>query len=142
MNKTFKIRTIALAVTAALVLPSAALAASAQEGYGGPNNVVTPIPPAPAAAPTPTPAPTPAPKPAPKPAPTGGTAPAATPVSAPAPETAGVNVVSDTAAADTPEDSGSLPFTGADLGVLAIAGMMMLALGFGLRRLTHRTSQL
>jgi outer membrane biosynthesis protein TonB len=146
MNKTLKIRTIALAVTAALVLPSAALAASGQDGYAGPNNVVTPIPPAPAPpapAPTAAPAPTPAPKPAPKPAPTSDTAPASAPVSTPAPETAGVNVVSDTAAADTAEDSGgSLPFTGADLGVLAIAGAMMLALGFGLRRLTHRTSQI
>jgi len=110
MNKTLKIRTIALAVTAALVLPSAALAASGQEGYGGPNNVVAGIqeenqkPPTPPAAPT----------------------------------TAGVNVVSAPAA----ESGGSLPFTGADLGVLAVAGAMMLALGFGLRRLTHRPSQL
>jgi hypothetical protein len=127
MNKTLKIRTIALAVTAALVLPSAALAASAQEGYGGPNNVVTGVPPAPTS----------------KPAPTSGNAPASAPVETPAPETAGVNVVSDTAAADTADDNGgSLPFTGADLGVLAVAGAMMLALGFGLRRLTHRPSQL
>lgn len=36
------------------------------------------------------------------------------------------------------DDGGSLPFTGADLGVLAAAGGMLLALGFGLRRLTHR----
>ena len=36
---------------------------------------------------------------------------------------------------------GSLPFTGADLGVLAIAGSVLLALGFGLRRLTHHPSQ-
>ena len=35
----------------------------------------------------------------------------------------------------------SLPFTGGDLGVLAGAGGMLLALGFGLRRLTHRPSQ-
>jgi hypothetical protein len=33
---------------------------------------------------------------------------------------------------------GGLPFTGADLGVLAAAGGMLLGLGFGLRRLTHR----
>jgi hypothetical protein len=36
------------------------------------------------------------------------------------------------------DEGGSLPFTGADLGVLAAAGAMLLALGFGLRRLTHR----
>lgn len=36
------------------------------------------------------------------------------------------------------DNGGSLPFTGADLGVLAAAGGMLLALGFGLRRLTHR----
>ena len=35
-------------------------------------------------------------------------------------------------------DRGDLPFTGADLGVLGAAGGILLALGFGLRRLTHR----
>ena len=39
-------------------------------------------------------------------------------------------------------DDGSLPFTGADLGVLGAAGGMLLALGFGLRRLTNRPSQI
>ena len=34
--------------------------------------------------------------------------------------------------------SGSLPFTGADLGVLAAAGGVLAGLGFGLLRLTHR----
>jgi hypothetical protein len=38
-------------------------------------------------------------------------------------------------------DDGSLPFTGADLGVLGAAGGMLLALGFGLRWLTNRPSQ-
>ena len=38
-------------------------------------------------------------------------------------------------------NEGSLPFTGADLGVLAVAGGVVLALGFGLRRLTHHPSQ-
>lgn len=41
----------------------------------------------------------------------------------------------------TQADSGSLPFTGADLGVVAAAGGLLLGLGFGLRRLTHRPSQ-
>jgi hypothetical protein len=35
----------------------------------------------------------------------------------------------------------SLPFTGTDLGVLVSAGGILLALGFGLRRLTHRPFQ-
>jgi hypothetical protein len=35
----------------------------------------------------------------------------------------------------------SLPFTGSDLGVLAAAGGLLLGLGFGLRRLTHRPAQ-
>lgn len=34
----------------------------------------------------------------------------------------------------------TLPFTGADLGILVAAGAMLLALGFGLRRLTYRPS--
>jgi opacity protein-like surface antigen len=37
--------------------------------------------------------------------------------------------------------SGSLPFTGADLGILAAAGGLLVGLGFGLRRLTHRPTQ-
>jgi hypothetical protein len=40
----------------------------------------------------------------------------------------------------TTDTGGSLPFTGADLGVLAAAGGILLSLGFGLRRLTHRPS--
>jgi len=36
---------------------------------------------------------------------------------------------------------GSLPFTGADLGVLALAGGMLVLMGFGLRRMTHRPSE-
>jgi hypothetical protein len=36
------------------------------------------------------------------------------------------------------DEGGSLPFTGADLGVLGAAGGILLVLGFGLRRLTHR----
>ena len=38
-------------------------------------------------------------------------------------------------------DRGDLPFTGADLGVLAAAGGLLLALGLGLRRLTHHPTQ-
>jgi hypothetical protein len=40
----------------------------------------------------------------------------------------------------TADEGGSLPFTGADLGVLAAAGGILLSLGYGLRRLTHRPS--
>jgi hypothetical protein len=40
----------------------------------------------------------------------------------------------------TTDTGGSLPFTGADLGVLAAAGGILLSLGYGLRRLTHRPS--
>jgi hypothetical protein len=36
---------------------------------------------------------------------------------------------------------GKLPFTGADLGVLAAAGGLLAGLGFGLRRLTHRPAE-
>jgi hypothetical protein len=43
--------------------------------------------------------------------------------------------------APTQAEGGSLPFTGADLGVVGAAGGLLLALGFGLRRLTHRPFQ-
>ena len=38
----------------------------------------------------------------------------------------------------TADEGASLPFTGADLGVLAAAGGLLLGLGLGLRKLTHR----
>ena len=41
----------------------------------------------------------------------------------------------------TQSQGGNLPFTGADLGVLAAAGGLLVGFGFGLRRLTHRPSQ-
>jgi hypothetical protein len=37
--------------------------------------------------------------------------------------------------------SGSLPFTGAELGVLAATGSALVLLGFGLRRVTRRPSE-
>jgi hypothetical protein len=39
--KTLQIKIVALAVLAVLALPTAALGASSDEGYGGPNNVVS-----------------------------------------------------------------------------------------------------
>jgi hypothetical protein len=39
------------------------------------------------------------------------------------------------------DEGASLPFTGADLGVLATAGGLLVLLGFGLHRLTHRPSE-
>jgi len=36
------------------------------------------------------------------------------------------------------DDGGSLPFTGLDIGLLAVAGAGLLALGLGMRRLTRR----
>jgi hypothetical protein len=44
--------------------------------------------------------------------------------------------VAGTTVSDDGEDS--LPFTGAELGVLAGAGALLVLLGFGLRRLSHR----
>ena len=44
-------------------------------------------------------------------------------------------------ASPTRTQGGSLPFTGADLGVVAAAGGLLFGLGFGLRRLTHRPQQ-
>jgi hypothetical protein len=52
-------------------------------------------------------------------------------------ETGGGNGGDDSDAPVSTSDSASLPFTGAELGVLASAGGMLVLLGFGLRRLTH-----
>jgi hypothetical protein len=52
-------------------------------------------------------------------------------------ETNGGDGGDDGGAPVTTADSESLPFTGAELGVLAAAGGMLVLLGFGLRRLTH-----
>jgi len=38
-------------------------------------------------------------------------------------------------------DGGNLPFTGADLGILAAAGGSLVLLGFGLRRMTVRSER-
>lgn len=43
--------------------------------------------------------------------------------------------------AQTANTGSTLPFTGADLGVLAVAGGALMALGVGLRRLTQSPSQ-
>ena len=40
-------------------------------------------------------------------------------------------------AAKSNSDGGSLPFTGLDLGLLGVAGAGLVALGFGMRRLTR-----
>lgn len=109
--KTLQIKITALALLAALVLPAAAFADSSKEGYGGPNNVVSGIQDEGDDGGTPT-----------------------TPVS-------DVSDVADTTASAAPEEASTLPFTGADLGILAGAGVLLLAFGFGLRRLTHQPSQ-
>jgi hypothetical protein len=38
------------------------------------------------------------------------------------------------------DEGGALPFTGLDIGLLAAAGALLLALGIGMRRLTRATS--
>jgi hypothetical protein len=65
-----------------------------------------------------------------------------TPAETKATQAAGTTPVAQTTPvkAVAADEGGTLPFTGADLGVLAAAGGILLALGFGLRRLTHRPS--
>ncbi len=104
--KTLQIKIAVFAVLAVLSLPTVALGASSDEGYGGPNNVVSGV--------------------------QGGDE--GPPPSSPESETAEVS------AAD-PEDSSVLPFTGADLLIMAASGGVLLMFGFGLRRLTRRPSQ-
>jgi hypothetical protein len=53
----------------------------------------------------------------------------------------GGNGPTASAPAKASTSSGKLPFTGADLGVLAAAGGLLVGLGFGLRRLTHRPTE-
>lgn len=106
------LRIAALAVLTALALPMSAIAASSEEAYGGPNNVVSGV--------------------------QGGE-------TGPSPSVGGdgsqptANVASVAAGSD---DSGLLPFTGADLAILASAGLVLLGLGYGLRRVTRHPSQL
>jgi hypothetical protein len=142
----FKMLLAVVGATAMLALQaSAAYAQSGSEGYSGPNVVsgfdqggpsqpagqVAPAqaeiaPTAQTAAPeqTATPADSAAPEQTATPADTG----ALNETAAPA-----------TAAVQTPVDeAGTLPFTGTDLGVVTAAAGLLLALGFGLRRLTHR----
>lgn len=38
---------------------------------------------------------------------------------------------------DAPDAGGSLPFTGADLGLLAVGGLLLVGLGMGMRRVTR-----
>ena len=82
----------------ALLAPSAAVAQSSDEAYGGDNSVVAGL-------------------------------------------EQGNDTPSGPSASPTQTQGGSLPFTGSDLGVVAAAGGLLLGLGFGLRRLTHRPSQ-
>jgi hypothetical protein len=53
----------------------------------------------------------------------------------------GGNNASEPAVKASSQESGKLPFTGADLGVLAAAGGLLAGLGFGLRRLTNRPTE-
>ena len=117
MTETLKIKTIALAAAAMLVLPSAAFANSTQEGYGGPNNVVAGL------------------------EDTGGGPGPNSGEETPPPVVNSVSETSPEGAAAPASTSGTLPFTGADLGILALIGALMLAFGFGLRHVTRHQSQ-
>jgi len=101
-----------LAVLVLLAVPSMGIAASSEEGYGGPNNVVSGV--------------------------QGGQNEGDPGQTAPTAETATQNVAS---VASTSDESGSLPFTGADLAILAAAGLVLLGFGYGLRVLTRQPSQ-
>ena len=47
----------------------------------------------------------------------------------------------DTVKRSSAPDNGALPFTGLDLGFIGIAGVGLLVVGFGLRRLTQREAE-
>ena len=54
-----------------------------------------------------------------------------------------VNAPKEQASAPAQESSGNneLPFTGLDVGLVGVAGAMLLAAGFGIRRLSRSTGQ-
>lgn len=107
MSRSIITKLLVAALAVSMLVPAAATAQSSNEGYGGPNNVVSDV------------------------GDSGGDGPAPTSDTAATPA----------ASAPVETDAGaSLPFTGADLGVLLAAGAMLLALGLGLRKLTHRPS--
>jgi hypothetical protein len=154
----FKMLLAVVGATAMLALQaSAAYAQSGSEGYSGPNVVSGfdqggPSQPAGQVAPAqaeiaPT-AQTAAPEQAAALEQTAAPEQTATPADSAAPEqtaaAADTGALNETAAAATAavqtpvDEAGTLPFTGTDLGVVTAAAGLLLALGFGLRRLTHR----
>jgi hypothetical protein len=117
---TVKIKTtFAILGVAALLAPASALAESSNEGYGGPNNVVAGLQQG------------------------GGGGGAGPTASAPAKNVSAVAPAQQAQAqAPVQQSSGNtLPFTGAELGLFAAAGGLLLLMGFGLRRLSQRPSQ-
>jgi hypothetical protein len=109
--KKIRITIAIVAALSALVLPTAALANSGQQGYGGPNSAVAGI------------------------NSSGGNGPTS---SAPSPVVEEAPVV-----AEAEVESGStLPFTGLDVGYILGAGVLLLGMGFLLRRATHRNQTL
>lgn len=102
---------LVIAGVMALLAPSVAFAQSSGEAYGGNNNVVAGLQQGNGGGPS---------------GPSSSPASTSSPTASSPTNTAG---------------GGSLPFTGSDLGVVAAAGGLLLGLGFGLRRLTHRPSQ-
>jgi hypothetical protein len=96
-------KALAIASISALLVPTAAMAQSSDEGYGGPGNVISGLQ-------------------------QGG-------------GNGGGGGGNTQPVVKAQSQGGNLPFTGADLGVLAAAGGLLAGFGFGLRRLTHRPTQ-
>ena len=120
---------LAVCALALIAAPTAMAASPAEQGYDETTvlgHVKTP--------PTPTPTPTPTPEPEATPAPVQETAPVAE--EAPVQETAPVAVESVTTEPTSSESS--LPFTGADLGVLVLMGLLLGGTGLVLRRVVRQ----
>jgi hypothetical protein len=110
-KKAFALAGVLAVVASAILVPSAAFAQSSTEGYGGDNRIAGLEQ-------------------------SGGGG-----GNGPAESNSSPKASSPSNTVTKSSGEGTLPFTGADLGIVAAAGAMLFGFGFGLRRLAHPPTQ-